>query len=190
MGKMKPRDDLLSLLQIPTEVMHFDEAKIRGFLDAIRGSSLKRAANDPSFSDGSLLLLFQTFSHGCPLQPSLPLHGSGRIFLLESNWLFASPYGGLHPLVLLTVNVGFVSSHDTAVRTHKPRRILDHCQADPVAHEPRGFKGHSKHTLDWFALIPFLLAATKKMACSQRCSATWESSKMVPTHTVKGLRQS
>ena len=36
---------------------------------------------------------------------------------------------------------------------------------------------------------PFLLDAMRKIACNQRCRATCDDSKMVPTLTVKGLRQ-
>jgi hypothetical protein len=39
-------------------------------------------------------------------------------------------------------------------------------------------------------LIPFLVLATRKTACSQTFSGMCDASKMVPTVTRKGLRQS
>src|SRR6266436_4323795 len=42
----------------------------------------------------------------------------------------------------------------------------------------------------WFEEIPFLLLATRKIACSQTFIGMWLSSKMLPTLTVNGLRQS
>ena len=42
---------------------------------------------------------------------------------------------------------------------------------------------------NWSALMPFLLDAIRKIACSQSCSGMWLDSKIVPTLTVNGLRQ-
>ena len=39
-------------------------------------------------------------------------------------------------------------------------------------------------------LMPFLLAHSSAIACSHSRMGMWLSSKMVPTFTVKGLRQS
>lgn len=40
-GKTKPRGDFLSLLEIPTDSVHFDEEKIRAFIEQIRESRLR-----------------------------------------------------------------------------------------------------------------------------------------------------
>ena len=46
-----------------------------------------------------------------------------------------------------------------------------------------------KVRLSWVELMPFLLLQIRWIAASQSRMAIWLSSKMVPTLTVKGLRQ-